>query len=168
MAFWRFWAAPVRRALCFDFVSCSAVGVQLFFFFYSDSQIKLRGFRIEIDEIETVLSKHPNVKLAVVLLKQNKQNGDKRLFAYFQRRDPRQESTASELRSFVGESLPDYMVPSAFIEVSQFAFTANGKVNRQDLPDPEWQILFGNSDENFAGPRNEIEKAITGIFQEVS
>src|SRR4029078_7794108 len=101
----------------------------------TDSQVKLRGFRIELGEIEAALSQHSAVREAVVLLLEN-EPGNQRLVAYVV---PARESAIAinELRSFLKEKLPDYMVPSALVVIKALPLTANGKIDRRALPAPE-------------------------------
>src|ERR1044071_9154543 len=96
-----------------------------------DQQVKLRGFRIELGEIEAVLKQHASVREAVVVLHEKQ-----RLIAYVQLRATG-EVEASELRAYLKERLPEYMIPAAFVEVAEFALTPNGKMDRRALPAPD-------------------------------
>ncbi|MFL6234775.1 MAG: amino acid adenylation domain-containing protein, partial [Thermoanaerobaculia bacterium] len=96
-----------------------------------DHQVKIRGFRVELGEIEAALAKYPQVREAVVMAREDGDRG-KRLVAYVTPRG----SSSSELRSFLRESLPDYMVPSAFVHLDTLPLSTNGKVDRKALPDP--------------------------------
>jgi amino acid adenylation domain-containing protein/non-ribosomal peptide synthase protein (TIGR01720 family) len=100
-----------------------------------DDQVKIRGFRIEPGEIEAALLRHTSVREAVVLARQDG-GGDGRLVAYVVLRAG-QESAPADLRAFLKGSLPDYMVPSAFVRLEALPTTANGKVDRRALPAPE-------------------------------
>ncbi|MGZ4032870.1 MAG: amino acid adenylation domain-containing protein, partial [Tumebacillaceae bacterium] len=99
-----------------------------------DNQVKIRGFRIEIGEIETVLSKHQSVVENVVVAREIA--GEKCLVAYLVMADGATFATA-EMRAFAKEKLPEHMVPAAFVVLSEMPLTANGKINRRALPDPE-------------------------------
>ena len=127
-----------------------------------DHQVKIRGFRIELGEIEAMLSKHPAVQKTVVIVREDVP-GDKRLVAYLV---PRQEQApTSELRHFLKQQLPDYMVPSAFVMLAAFPLTPNGKIDRSALPAPEHQRQ--ESEETFVAPRDELELQLTEIWEKV-
>ncbi|MBV9494204.1 MAG: amino acid adenylation domain-containing protein [Acidobacteria bacterium] len=96
-----------------------------------DHQVKLRGFRIELGEIEAVLAHHEDVEQAVVHCREDRP-GDKRLVAY-----TTGTANADDLRTHLRKSLPDYMIPAAFVALEKFPLTPNGKVNRHALPAPE-------------------------------
>jgi amino acid adenylation domain-containing protein len=96
-----------------------------------DHQVKLRGFRIELGEIEAVLARHEGVEQAVVHCREDRP-GDKRLVAY-----TKGSASTDALRDHLRKSLPDYMIPAAFVALEQFPLTPNGKVNRHALPAPE-------------------------------
>jgi amino acid adenylation domain-containing protein len=99
-----------------------------------DNQVKLRGLRIELGEVETVLQSHPGVLRAVVLMRPDR-NGENRLVGYFT--SPGEPPGVDELRRHMGESLPDYMVPTAWVALDKFPMNNDGwKVNRNALPDP--------------------------------
>ena len=101
-----------------------------------DEQVKIRGYRIELGEIESVLRQHPAVEEAVCVIRTDGDGADKRLVAYFTLRI---EAVApiNELRSYLRESLPHYMVPSAFVTLDAMPVTSNGKLDRDALPAPE-------------------------------
>ena len=101
-----------------------------------DQQVKLRGFRIELGEIETVIAGNVNIKECVVTLKEGK-NGEKRIVAYI---IPAQNQaiTSIDLKDFLRKSLPDYMIPSSFVFIETFPISPSGKVDRNALPEPEF------------------------------
>ncbi len=129
----------------------------------ADYQVKLRGFRIELGEIEAVLGQHPAIKDKVVIVREDVP-GDSRLVAYFV---PRQKLApgVNELRSFLREQLPEYMVPSAFVALEELPLTRHGKVDRQALPVPESQRP--ELEATYLAPRTKLEEAIAAIWQEV-
>jgi surfactin family lipopeptide synthetase A len=128
-----------------------------------DHQVKLRGFRIELGDIESALRQHRGVNDAVVVAREDTP-GDKHLVAYFV---PSQETppTVGELRDFLKEKLPEYMVPSAFVALEAMPLTPNGKINRRALPVPEQTSLAPA--ESFVAPRNEIEFQLATIWENV-
>jgi amino acid adenylation domain-containing protein len=128
-----------------------------------DFQVKIRGFRIELGEIEALLDEHPSVHQAVVIAREDTP-GDLRLVAYLA--VARTEApAASELRSYLKEKLPDYMVPSVFVTVETFPLTPNGKVNRKALPAPS--VARVETSVNHVAPRNDIERKIAAMWQSV-
>ncbi|AGC43389.1 non-ribosomal peptide synthetase [Myxococcus stipitatus DSM 14675] len=127
-----------------------------------DFQVKLRGFRIELGEIEALLHLHPSVHQAVLLAREDVP-GDKRLVAYL---SPRPDSSldASVLRSFLKDSLPEYMVPSAFVLLPSLPLNPNGKIDRKALPPPDASSL---SSSGFIAPRNPTEATLAALFSEL-
>ncbi|MEJ2633925.1 MAG: amino acid adenylation domain-containing protein [Calditrichia bacterium] len=128
-----------------------------------DYQVKVRGFRIEIGEIEVVLNQHPKIKEALILAQEDTP-GNKRLVAYIisaEKPDP----SVSKLRSFLKEKLPEYMIPSAFVFLEKFPLNPNGKINRKALPLPE--LIRPNLSKEFVPPGTETENALAKIWQEV-
>ncbi|MDF5712719.1 MAG: amino acid adenylation domain-containing protein [Rhizonema sp. NSF051] len=126
-----------------------------------DHQVKVRGFRIELGEIEALLSQDATVQQAVVIAKEIAD--DKCLIAYLV---PQSNATPSmgELRSFLKQQLPEYMVPSYFVVLDALPLTPNGKVDRKALPDPNHTTL---KVEAYVAPRNEVERSISAVWQEV-
>ncbi len=124
-----------------------------------DHQVKIRGFRIELGEIESALNQHPEVAQAVVVARDNR-SGGQRLVAYFV---SRQKLSDRELQRHLRATLPDYMVPSAFVQMEEFPLTANGKINRQALPEPE----VGKGHPTRIDPRNSLEEILCGIWSDV-
>ncbi|MCP4659155.1 MAG: AMP-binding protein, partial [bacterium] len=133
-----------------------------------DLQVKIRGFRIELGEIETVLGWHPEVREAVVVVREDA--GNRRLVAYVVRADEAAvldavALDAGELRSFLGESLPDYMVPPVVVFLDALPWTPGGKIDRKALPAPEPGAL--RAAEELAAPRDPIEEILAGIWMQV-
>jgi amino acid adenylation domain-containing protein/non-ribosomal peptide synthase protein (TIGR01720 family) len=124
----------------------------------SDEQIKLRGFRIELGDIESVLRQHPAVADVAVVLREG--NGGKRLVAYLVLANAMASSHA-ELRKYLSQKLPDYMIPTMFVALEKLPVTPNGKIDRKSLPEPERDGL----PRGYAGPRDAIEQALCGILE---
>ena len=128
-----------------------------------DFQVKIRGFRIELGEIEAALEQHPDIQQTVVLARDD-ERGNKRLVAYLVLK-PQQAPTTNELRSFLKEKLPDYMIPSAFVILDTWPLTPNGKVDRRALPAPDQ--VRQEPEETFAAPQDDLEHQLTKIWEEV-
>jgi amino acid adenylation domain-containing protein/non-ribosomal peptide synthase protein (TIGR01720 family) len=128
-----------------------------------DHQIKLRGFRIELGEIEAVLGQHPAVQENVVLAREDGP-GQKRLVAYVVTGQPL-DSAVTALREFLKGKLPDYMVPSTFVLLEELPLTANGKVDRSRLPEPD--KTRPDLEAAFVAPRNAAEELVAAIWSEV-
>jgi amino acid adenylation domain-containing protein/FkbH-like protein len=128
-----------------------------------DHQVKIRGFRIELGEIEAALQQFPKIREAVVTAREDKP-GSKRLVAYFIS-NAGQTVTSDELRNFLKEKLPDYMVPALFVPIESLPLTPSGKVDRKRLPAPETQDE--PAAENIAPPRTPAEESLVAIWREV-
>ncbi|MFB8791841.1 MAG: amino acid adenylation domain-containing protein [Potamolinea sp.] len=128
-----------------------------------DEQVKIRGYRIELGEIEAVLSQHPAVGEAVVIIREDLP-GDKRLVAYILLKQE-QTNPVIDLRYFLKQKLPDYMVPSAFVILENLPLTPNGKVNRRALPTPN--IINTELSKTYVAPQTPIEKVLAEIWAEV-
>jgi amino acid adenylation domain-containing protein len=127
-----------------------------------DNQVKIRGFRIELGEIESVLLQHPQIREGVVIVREDSP-GDKRLVAYYVAGNP--VPAISELRSFIKQKLPDYMVPAAFVNLESLPLTPNGKIDRKSLPSPS--SIYADINDEIVEPRDEYEKNLVTIWQEV-
>ena len=127
-----------------------------------DHQVKIRGFRIELGEIEAALIAHPAIREAVVIAR-TEENGEKRLIAYIVEANSSEKQevalTTAELRSFLKESLPDYMLPAAFVSLTMLPLTPNGKIDRNALPEPDVKIST-----NAVETHDELEEILVGLF----
>ncbi|MBU3179538.1 non-ribosomal peptide synthetase, partial [Clostridium estertheticum] len=124
-----------------------------------DHQVKIRGFRIELGEVESSLLKIEGVKEVVVLDKG--EEGSKYLCAYYV---GEKEYSVGELREELKKSLPEYMIPSYFIQLEKMPLTANGKIDRKSLPEPDGNIAIGTE---YEGARNETEEKLVKIWSEI-
>jgi amino acid adenylation domain-containing protein len=129
----------------------------------TDDQVKVRGFRVELGEVETVLMQHPGVREAVVVARADDRIGHKRLVAYVTLTEEAPSQTT--LRAFVKERLPDYMVPAAFVVLDRFPMTPNGKLDRRALPAPD--DARPELDEEFVEAASATQEVLTGIWCEV-
>lgn len=127
-----------------------------------DHQVKIRGFRIETGEIETLLSQHPQVQQVVVIVRED-QPGNKYLTGYIVRET--ETLTSSELRQFLKEQLPEYMIPSAFVMLKALPLSPNGKVNRRALPKPD--RINSELEAAFVAPRTGLEEQLAEIWCKV-
>lgn len=128
-----------------------------------DNQVKLRGFRIELGEIESVLERHVGVKQAVSVVREDVP-GDQRLVAYLTVKGELAPSSM-DLRQFLKQQLPAYMVPAGFVVLDAFPLTPNGKVDRKALPVPDL-CLSGEDQSTYAAPRNELERQLVALWEE--
>ncbi|MEG3881718.1 amino acid adenylation domain-containing protein [Microcoleus sp. herbarium7] len=134
-----------------------------------DSQVKIRGYRIELGEIEAVLHQYPGVKAAAVIVREDVP-GDKYLAAYVAADDINCQRQVNEVRSqnlrqFLQQKLPGYMVPKNLTVLSSLPLTPNGKVDRAVLL--KIDAATGDRPENYVGPRTEVEQAIAQIWAKV-
>ncbi|XLS30266.1 amino acid adenylation domain-containing protein [Flavobacteriaceae bacterium M23B6Z8] len=123
-----------------------------------DDQIKLRGYRIELPEIEYQLTTHKKISNSVVLVK-GKGEDDKQLVAYYQSKE---SISTSSLRSYLKDRLPDYMVPSFFIHMELFPLTVNGKIDRKSLPEHEI-VRY----EDYVSPTTKIERKLVALWADI-
>jgi amino acid adenylation domain-containing protein len=127
----------------------------------ADGQVKLRGYRIEVGEIEGELVEHPAVKDCAVAIRKEAA-GDGQLVAYIILNDG-EKASGADLRRYLGVKLPEYMVPAAFVEMERFPVTASGKLDRLGLPSPESEHY---SRGRYVAPGNEIELGLVEIWKE--
>ncbi|HEV2801337.1 MAG TPA: amino acid adenylation domain-containing protein, partial [Pyrinomonadaceae bacterium] len=130
-----------------------------------DYQVKVRGFRIELGEVEAALAAHPQVNEAVVVARED-EAGDKRLVAYL----VADQATTSpveigELRAFLKEQLPDYMIPAHYVWLENFPLTPNGKIDRKALPAPDHSESTAAT--GYLAPRTPVQEILVGIWEEV-
>jgi amino acid adenylation domain-containing protein len=128
----------------------------------TDRQIKIRGFRIEPGEIETVLEGHPAIRAAAVVDRLDSR-GETRLVAYIDADEPAPET--ADLRALLADHVPNYMIPSSYVKVDELPITPNGKVDRDALPEPEWEQE--SATEEFIAPRTAAERGIAEIWSSV-
>jgi thioesterase domain-containing protein/acyl carrier protein len=128
-----------------------------------DNQVKIRGFRIESGEIESTLNQHPGVQGSVATVREYAA-GDKRLVAYVVSRQA-PALTAHDLREFLKQKLPEYMVPSAFIFLDALPLNSNGKVDRKALPD--FGATGREEKKTLVAPRDELELQLTKLWERV-
>jgi len=127
-----------------------------------DQQVKIRGFRIEMAEIESALRQHSAVRQAVAIASEDR--GEQRLVGYLVLQ-PDQTVTVDELRTHLRNSLPDYMIPSAFVTLEKLPLTVSGKVDRRQLPLPdEKRPALG---EAYIAPRTPVEQEVVTIWEQV-
>jgi amino acid adenylation domain-containing protein/FkbH-like protein len=128
-----------------------------------DDQVKVRGFRIEPGEVEAVLGLHGDVDQCVVLAV-GENSASRRLVAYVV---PREDvsTNARDLRAFLSQRLPDYMVPSLFVTLRALPLTPNGKIDRQALPAPDQ--VRPDLEKQYVAPRDEVECQLVGIWEKV-
>jgi acyl carrier protein len=132
---------------------------QLVFLGRLDDQVKLRGVRIEPAEIEAVMVKLPDVEAAAVLLHQDGYTGGTQLAAYYSG-----AAENSAIRSALKQSLPDFMVPAAIMQIKEIPLTPNGKLDRKRLPEPRWER---DAAADFVAPRSATEKQLSAIWSDV-
>nr|QEO74861.1 phosphopantetheine-binding domain-containing pro [uncultured bacterium] len=141
-------------------------GGQIEFLGRIDHQIKIRGYRVEPGEIETVLLQHPSVRETVVQAMQE-ESGQLRLVAYVvvQNDDPQSAPKVDELRQHLRQHLPEYMIPGVFVLLDGLPLTPNGKVDRKALPAP--LTIRPELSSTFVAPQTALERVVAGIWAEV-
>jgi amino acid adenylation domain-containing protein/non-ribosomal peptide synthase protein (TIGR01720 family) len=128
-----------------------------------DSQVKLRGFRIELGEIEAVLAQIEGITEAVVIIREDTL-GDKQLVAYIVQ-EGKAEIGVSQLRTYLKNKLPEYMIPSIFVSIAELPLTPNRKVDRKALPKPSG--LRPELEATYTEPRTEQERMLVKIWSEI-
>ncbi|WP_353960042.1 non-ribosomal peptide synthetase [Chryseobacterium tructae] len=124
----------------------------------NDFQVKIRGYRIELEEIENRLLQHPEVRQVAVLAKENTA-GMKYLAGYYVADSAVDSRLLSE---FLSETLPEYMVPAAFIHLTELPISINGKLDRKRLPEPGFTGM-----DAYTAPENELQQKLAEIYAEV-
>ncbi|HEU0053456.1 MAG TPA: amino acid adenylation domain-containing protein, partial [Longimicrobium sp.] len=157
-----FGAPGSRMYRVMDRIRWTASG-ELEYFGRTDFQVKVRGFRIELGEIETALRAHPSIAEAVAIVREDVP-GDRRLAAYLVAGDAGAVPPTVELRAYLKERLPEYMVPSAFVALDALPLTPNGKVDRRALPAPDASAVDADA---YVAPRTATEERLAGIFADV-
>ncbi|MFJ4788509.1 amino acid adenylation domain-containing protein [Streptomyces sp. NPDC088794] len=134
-------------------------GGELVFVGRADAQVKVRGFRVELGEVEAVLTAHPSVGQAVVVAWEDRP-GEKRLVGYLVPEDP--DIEPAEVRGYAAQALPEYMVPALLVVLDALPLTVNGKVDRAALPVPDFASQV--SGRTPVGP---VEDLLSGLFAEI-
>ena len=129
----------------------------------NDFQVKIRGFRIELGEIEERLRKQEGIREAVVIARED-EPGEKRLVAYYTCGEGEGSVSVEELRAQLGATLPEYMVPAAYVRLERMPLTVNGKLDRKALPEPEGEA-YGIRE--YEAPRTPEEEILCRLFAEL-
>ncbi|BCB91972.1 hypothetical protein Psuf_092850 [Phytohabitans suffuscus] len=129
-----------------------------------DDQVKVRGYRIELGEIEAAMAALPGVRDVVVVVREDTP-GHKRLVAYSVIADGAPMLRPAQVRAALARTLPDYMIPSAFVPVARIPLTTNGKLDKRALPSPERGVT--STDQPYVAPRSTVEERIAGVWTEV-
>ncbi|MFK8103154.1 MAG: non-ribosomal peptide synthase/polyketide synthase, partial [Saprospiraceae bacterium] len=128
-----------------------------------DTQVKIRGYRIELGEIEVALQQAPMLQEVVVLAKEAA-GGGKMLVAYFTKHPDQESINQTEIRDYLKERLPEYMVPNMMMELEEMPLTPNGKVDKKALPHPDPSML---PTEAYVAPRNPLEEQLATIWSDL-
>jgi len=127
-----------------------------------DDQVKIRGFRVEPGEVEAALLRHPDVREAAVVARRTP-DGDQRLIAHTVGAEP--TATTSELRTHLARSLPEHMIPAAFVSLEELPRTPNGKLDRRALPEPSWDRPA--LEQGYVAPQSPLEDRLARIYAEL-
>ncbi|MGG0839527.1 non-ribosomal peptide synthetase, partial [Bacillus paralicheniformis] len=125
-----------------------------------DHQVKIRGFRIELGEIESRLELHEDINETIVIVREDEESRPY-ICAYI---TANREISLDELKGFLGEKLPDYMIPAYFVKMDKLPLTKNGKVDRKALPEPDGSA---GTEAEYEAPRNYVEQRIISILEDV-
>ncbi len=139
---------------------------QIEFLHRTDQQVKIRGFRIELEEVEATLKRHPGVSDCLALARED-MPGDKQLVAYIVPKDGQLAPRTEELRNFLKEKLPVYMIPTALVELERLPLTPNGKVDRKGLPAPGRSSGKPTLVGRVIAPRTPMESGLQRIWEQV-
>jgi amino acid adenylation domain-containing protein len=126
-----------------------------------DDQVKVRGYRVELGEIESVLNEHSSVKQSAVVAIEDERR-DKRLLGYVVGENG---VTVQSLKAYLRERFPEYMIPGAILMLEEMPLTANGKIDRKRLPSAK--DFGGQGEQEYLGPRTPVEELLAGIFEEL-
>ena len=128
-----------------------------------DHQVKVRGYRIELEEIELAIRRQPGVKESVVVARE--QTGEEKKLVAYVVAEEAMELNFTELRSALRDQLPDYMLPSAFVKMTELPLTPNGKIDRKALPAPEQST--GETSLDHEAERTPVEQIVANIFSDI-
>ena len=137
-------------------------GDQLSFIGRNDRQVKLHGLRIEPGEIEAALSRHDSIEESLVLLKKNEQ-GDNALVAYLIAKKREEQVPSEQLRTWLRQQLPEYMIPTLFVWLEHWPLTPNGKLDRQALPAP--RVIINEKNRGIDDPRTPEEAELLRLWR---
>jgi acyl carrier protein len=130
-----------------------------------DSQIKIRGFRVDVAEVEAVIHQHGGVKNAAVIAREVRQGLDEKQLVAYVEVGTKSPPTRKELREYLTSQLPEYMAPSLIVYLDTLPLTPTGKVNKRELPSPE---EVGQAQDNvYAPPRSLIEELLANIWSDI-
>lgn len=138
---------------------------QMEFLHRIDQQVKIRGFRIELEEVQAALKQHPSVAQCVVVVREDVP-GDKRLIAYVVPFEQSEAPRSAQLREFLKQKLPVYMIPAGFVTLDEMPLTPNGKIDRKALPAPDRSPAEISSEQRVE-PRTEVESRLLKIWEQV-